>query len=172
MSSLGRKTLYDVLGISPYATRQEIKSQFYKLSMLYHPDTAVDVNSTWRHDKFVQISNAYSILSNDLKRRAYDQEQQLKPIHKERNWRYYPGTRHSTTEQSSWPNDPRHYVPNETVRRWAKWASDSSSEQMARKFERVFSEEEQRRESLVVKNRWLALLISVTFYLILSNKTA
>ena len=58
---------YDVLGVNIFASKEEIKRAYKKLAMSYHPD-----RSTGDEDKFKMINEAYSILSNDEKRREYD----------------------------------------------------------------------------------------------------
>lgn len=65
------KCLYTVLGLPVRSSRKEIKSQFYKLSKLYHPDLA-DSDSEWRKARFTEIIQAYSVLSDDKLRRQYD----------------------------------------------------------------------------------------------------
>src|SRR5215469_5488394 len=59
---------YQHLGISPDAGKDEIKSQFYKLSKLHHPDRTPSKES---HAKFLEINEAYSVLGNDQLRREY-----------------------------------------------------------------------------------------------------
>ncbi|PJF19322.1 hypothetical protein PSACC_00831 [Paramicrosporidium saccamoebae] len=176
MTSLGRKTLYDMLGVSPHASRQEIKTQFYNLSMLYHPDTSTSTDastdsSARQHERFIQISHAYSILSNDLRRRIYDREHNLVAVKRERQWRPHPGARHSTTERPVWTRNPREFATNETVRRWTRWAEESNTERDARTKERVRSEMDQKHESATVQRRLIALLVSVTVYWFLNNNT-
>ena len=63
----GNKTFYDVLGVSKNATNKEIKSAFRKLAQKYHPDAGGD------EAKFKEISEAYDTLSNEKKRKEYDQ---------------------------------------------------------------------------------------------------
>ena len=58
---------YDVLGVNIFASKEEIKRAYKKLAMQYHPD-----RTSGNEDKFKLINEAYSILSNDEKRRAYD----------------------------------------------------------------------------------------------------
>ena len=61
------KTFYDVLGVSKNATDKEIKSAFRKLAVKYHPDAGGD------EQKFKEISEAYETLSDETKRKQYDQ---------------------------------------------------------------------------------------------------
>ncbi|KAF9317821.1 hypothetical protein BG003_000287 [Podila horticola] len=63
------KTHYELLGLSKEATRKEIKSQFYKLSKLYHPDKN---DSDASRKEFLAINEAYSVLGNERQRRDYD----------------------------------------------------------------------------------------------------
>ncbi|KAF9383758.1 hypothetical protein CPB97_006195 [Podila verticillata] len=63
------KNHYELLGLSKEATKKEIKSQFYKLSKLHHPDKN---NTEASHEEFLAINEAYSVLGNDRQRRDYD----------------------------------------------------------------------------------------------------
>ncbi|KAL1923503.1 uncharacterized protein VTP21DRAFT_8483 [Calcarisporiella thermophila] len=60
---------YEALECHPDADGKKIKSQFYKLSLKYHPDRN---NSEEAHKKFLKISEAYSILGHEASRREYD----------------------------------------------------------------------------------------------------
>lgn len=63
------KSYYEILNISPNASKQEIKSQYKKLVKMYHPD----VNSTAEAEEiFKEINRAAQILLDDEKRRSYD----------------------------------------------------------------------------------------------------
>lgn len=64
--------LYDQLNVSPSATENEIKKAYRKLSMKWHPDKNLE-NKDEAKEKFQKISEAYSILSNEEKRKMYDQ---------------------------------------------------------------------------------------------------
>ena len=60
---------YDVLGVGPEASQDEIKRAFRKLAFKYHPDRNKMPNA---EEKFKEASEAYAILSDPEKRRQYD----------------------------------------------------------------------------------------------------
>ena len=63
---------YQVLGVSRDATAEEIKKAYRKLAMKYHPDKAKG-DKKQAEEKFKQISEAYAVLSNPEKKKAYDE---------------------------------------------------------------------------------------------------
>ncbi len=62
-----KKDYYDLLGVDKKATKDDIKKAFHKLAHKFHPD-----KSSGDADKFKEVSEAYSILSDDKKRAEYD----------------------------------------------------------------------------------------------------
>ena len=58
---------YDVLGVKRDATQDDIKKAFRKLAAKYHPDAGGD------EEKFKELSEAYTTLSDEKKRKEYDQ---------------------------------------------------------------------------------------------------
>ncbi|CEG80867.1 Putative Proprotein convertase PC7 (Fragment) [Rhizopus microsporus] len=68
--SSAKRDPYEVLGVKKNATASEIKKAYYALAKKYHPDTNKDKDA---REKFVQIQEAYEILSDDEKRKQYDQ---------------------------------------------------------------------------------------------------
>lgn len=69
------KNLYDVLGVKRNATDDELKKAYRKLSLKYHPDRQSGKSETEKkeaEDKFKDVAEAYSILSDKDKRNQYD----------------------------------------------------------------------------------------------------
>ena len=64
---------YKVLGVKKTATEAEIKKAFKKLAIKYHPDKNQD-DPDGAKAKFQVIANAYEVLSDETKRRIYDQQ--------------------------------------------------------------------------------------------------
>lgn len=80
------KDLYSILGVSPNATQQQVKDSYYKLSLQYHPDR--NKGSLEAHQKFTDLTEAYSVLGQYELRKKYDKGL----LHQ------HPG-RHHTTHQ-------------------------------------------------------------------------
>jgi len=68
---MSSRDYYEILGVNRNADAGEIKRAYRKLAMQYHPDKNPDDKSA--EEKFKEIGEAYSILSDPQKRRQYDQ---------------------------------------------------------------------------------------------------
>ncbi|CAG9770329.1 unnamed protein product [Ceutorhynchus assimilis] len=69
------KNHYDSLGIAKSATQGDVKTAYYKLSKVYHPDRNQGTTFEQREQhsqKFRDISEAYEILGNVRSRKMYD----------------------------------------------------------------------------------------------------
>lgn len=62
---------YQILGVDKNATKEEINSAFRKLAKKYHPDR--NPGDKLAEKRFKEISAAHDVLSDDEKRRQYDQ---------------------------------------------------------------------------------------------------
>lgn len=60
---------YEVLGVSPSSSAEEIRTAFRRLARQHHPDTSVDSGS---ERAMADINRAWSVLSDPVKRFDYD----------------------------------------------------------------------------------------------------
>jgi molecular chaperone DnaJ len=71
MATTTNKDYYATLGVKKTATPEEIRKAFRKAARKYHPD--VNPNDKKAEEKFKEISEANDILSDEKKRKVYDQ---------------------------------------------------------------------------------------------------
>jgi molecular chaperone DnaJ len=63
-------SLYDTLGVSKSASKDEIKKAYRKLARQHHPDANPGDQSA--EERFKEVQNAYDVLSDPEKRKQYD----------------------------------------------------------------------------------------------------
>ena len=85
------KDFYKVLGVSPTATKAEIKKAYRKLAQQHHPDA--NEGDPAAEQRFKEISEAHAILSNDEKRKEYDQMRAFVEAGGQRFYGFGPGGR-------------------------------------------------------------------------------
>lgn len=66
-----KKDYYDILGVSRTASASEIKKAYRKLAKKYHPDS--NEGNSVAAERFKEVNEAYDILSDEKKRKLYDQ---------------------------------------------------------------------------------------------------
>src|ERR1700743_426669 len=71
MAGPQQKDYYGSLGIKKTASQDDIRKAFRKLARKYHPD--VNPNEKKAEEKFKEISEANDVLSDEKKRKIYDQ---------------------------------------------------------------------------------------------------
>lgn len=67
---MSKRCYYDVLGVERSATEDELKKAYRRLTMKFHPDRNPD--DPHAKEKFVEVKQAYEILSDAQKRSLYD----------------------------------------------------------------------------------------------------
>jgi DnaJ-class molecular chaperone len=67
-----RTDLYDILGVPPTATQQEIESAYRRLARQWHPDVSTEPIAAT--ENFKAIARAYEVLSDPEQRRRYDRD--------------------------------------------------------------------------------------------------
>ncbi|XP_060032152.1 dnaJ homolog subfamily C member 4 isoform X2 [Erinaceus europaeus] len=68
----GPSNYYELLGVHPGASMEEVKRAFFSKSKELHPDR--DPGNPTLHSRFVELSEAYQVLSHEQSRRTYDQQ--------------------------------------------------------------------------------------------------
>src|SRR5208337_4188662 len=71
MATTQNKDYYGTLGVKKTATTEDIRKAFRKLARRYHPD--VNPGDKKAEEKFKEISEANDVLSDEKKRKVYDQ---------------------------------------------------------------------------------------------------
>lgn len=71
MEDSPQKDYYEILGVSKEATPEEIRKAYKRLALKWHPDKHVD-DKKEAEEKFKEINEAYSVLSDPKKKREYD----------------------------------------------------------------------------------------------------
>jgi curved DNA-binding protein len=64
------KNYYTIMGVTPNATEQEIKTAYRRLARKYHPDISKETNA---EEQFKEMGEAYETLKDPKKRAQYDQ---------------------------------------------------------------------------------------------------
>ena len=65
-----KRDYYEVLGLQKGASEDEIKKAFRKMAMKYHPDK--NPGNKEAEEKFKEVNEAYSVLSDPDKKSKYD----------------------------------------------------------------------------------------------------
>ena len=73
--TVAAKDFYQVLGVSDSASQGDIKKAYRRLAKQYHPDA--NPNNAAAAERFKEISEAHSVLSDAEKRKQYDQMRRL-----------------------------------------------------------------------------------------------
>ncbi len=63
------RNYYEVLGLSPKATAEEIRNAYIKLAKLHHPDHNIDNTNDRR---MIELNQIYEVLSNPIRKQEYD----------------------------------------------------------------------------------------------------
>jgi len=119
-SSAHRSNLnhYETLGVKPNASLEEIKHAFFDKSKKLHPDS--DPSNPGLHGQFVELNDAYRVLSKELSRKEYD----LKLS------RHYARSQAFTSTSSNSSYSPHSANAQESIRYWEQFRQNHSPPEM------------------------------------------
>ena len=100
------KDYYKILEVLPSSTMEEIKRSYRRFALKYHPDVSKNAAA---HDRFIEIHEAYEILSSFNKREIYDKfynsyfnaKKQLPEIKINDSFKYWQNQARDTGEKYS-----------------------------------------------------------------------
>jgi curved DNA-binding protein CbpA len=113
------KDYYKILGITPKASKAEIRSAYLKLAKQYHPDSP-----TGSEEKFKNLGEAWSVLGNETKKSEYDA------------WKEFGGTTSTSNKSNPYTqNKSQNYEYSGWDNKYKKNSTDFQSD-----FEKFFEE--------------------------------
>lgn len=68
---------YDILEVSPKASKEIIDKAYKTLAKKYHPDANSEDKKEWAEEKFKKINEAYEVISDEEKRAEYDRKLEI-----------------------------------------------------------------------------------------------
>jgi len=71
MENKSNQNYYEILGVKEDSTNEEIRKAYRKLAVKWHPDKNNE-NKAEAEEKFKNVNHAYSILSDEEKKKEYD----------------------------------------------------------------------------------------------------
>lgn len=70
---MAKRDYYEILGVARNASEDELKKAYRRMAMKHHPDRFAEAEKKQAEEKFKEINEAYTVLSDSEKRSRYDQ---------------------------------------------------------------------------------------------------
>ncbi len=102
-----KRDYYQVLGVSRDADAAAIKRAYRKLAKAYHPDT--NEGNHQAEERFKEVSEAYAVLSDEKKRKLYDQFGHAAFEGGEPDYEAYERARNARGGRGTWSSGPGGY---------------------------------------------------------------
>ncbi|XP_019652490.1 dnaJ homolog subfamily C member 4 isoform X3 [Ailuropoda melanoleuca] len=110
----GPRNYYELLGVHPGASTEEVKRAFFSKSKELHPDR--DPGNPALHSRFVELSEAYQVLSREHSRRGYDRQLCSSAPPKSPGATAHPGSAHAARSSSWEPPNAQYWAQFHGVR--------------------------------------------------------
>lgn len=143
---------YDLLGVKSDATLEEIKNAFFDKSKKLHPDS--DPSNPTLHSQFVELNEAYRVLSKDPSRKEYD----FKIKHPYSGGQAFRSTSSHTSYRPSAEG-------RESMRYWEQFQQRHAQEPTAEEWER-----RRRRNFRLVGYCVITMILSVGAHIVFFRK--
>ena len=114
------ETLYDILEVSRKASKEVIEKAYKTLAKKYHPDLQTPENKEFAEKRMKEINEAYDILSDEQKRKEYDEKLENQELRKKQE-EYQNSINYKNNSESQ----NKKYESN-VENTSARWASDSN----------------------------------------------
>lgn len=130
---------YKILGLSPFATKKEIKEAYRKLALEWHPDKNMSTNA---QEKFIMINEAYLILYDEQARAKYDREYEFLFGKQRAAEQWNEGYKHEDSfakdKDSFQEFRNTHFYNDFDLNNWSKSAKQQASKYASMSFEEFF----------------------------------
>lgn len=143
---------YELLGVKQNATLDEIKNAFFDKSKKLHPDS--NPSNPDLHSQFVELNEAYRVLSKELSRKEYD----LKLRHPYSGGQVFRST-------SSYTNYRASTEAHENVRYWEQFRQSQAQEMTPEEWQR-----KRRRNFRLVGYCVITMLLSIGAHVVFFRK--
>ncbi|XP_068410326.1 dnaJ homolog subfamily C member 4 isoform X14 [Eschrichtius robustus] len=110
----GPSNYYELLGVHPGASAEEVKRAFFSKSKELHPDR--DPRNPALHSCFVELSEAYQVLSHEQSRRSYDHQLRSAASPKCPGTTAHPRSAHQAHSSSWAPPNAKYWAQFHEVR--------------------------------------------------------
>lgn len=146
-------TLYEILEVSENASKEVIEKAYKVLAKKYHPDLQMPENRQMAEQKMKELNDAYDVLSNDEKRKTYDEKlksqreaEKNKDVNRQHNMDSGQNVKETYYNNSAYQN--RTYNNSEKQNSYNSYHQQemSQEEQRYRQMQRKKYEEELRRQ--------------------------
>uniref|UniRef100_A0A3Q2PJ97 DnaJ (Hsp40) homolog, subfamily C, member 4 n=1 Tax=Fundulus heteroclitus TaxID=8078 RepID=A0A3Q2PJ97_FUNHE len=144
------QSYYDLLGVKSDASVDEIKNAFFDKSKKLHPDS--DLSNPALHSQFVELSEAYRVLSKELSRKEYDLRLNLKSRLEFSQFLFVPAL-------------PPSAAANDDVRYWEQFQHAQSPEATAEQ-----RKEKRKRNYKLVIYCVITMMLSVGAHMVFFRK--
>ncbi len=141
------KTLYEILEVSETASSEIIEKAYRVLVKKYHPDLQTQANKIKAESMMKEINEAYDILSNEQKRKQYDDE-----LKQKRETEKAKTMQQQYQQQQYQPQYKQYQEPNMQRQTYSKTEYNKAQDMQRRRYEEQLRREEEKMRKQMQQN--------------------